>query len=326
MNLSSKRILVTGGGGFIGGHLAKELLKQGHFVRAVDIKWDGYLEEPYCSEKLTLDLRKPEDCLKATKGIDYVYHLAADMGGIGYITAVGADVMHNSCLMNINMLQASAENKVKRFFFSSSACVYPEHKQLESIVVPLKEEDAYPAEPDTYYGWEKLFMERMCEAYKKDYGLEVRVARYHNIYGPYGTWRGGREKAPAALCRKIAEAVNPGFIEIWGDGKQTRSFCYIDDCVRGTITLMESDCDKPLNIGSDRLVTVNELADIIIKVSGKKLDKKYNTSAPQGVRGRNADLTLVNKIINWQPKINLEEGLERTYRWIENQVKQAGKG
>lgn len=315
-----RRILITGAGGFIGSHLAKRFYEEGHFVRAVDIKWDGYFDEPYYSEKLALDLRSHENCLKATEDIDYVYHLAADMGGIGYITKVGADVMHNSGVMNIHMLKASIESNVKRFFFSSSACVYPEYKQLDSDVSALKEEDADPAQPDSYYGWEKLFMEKMCESYQRDYGLEIRIARYHNIFGPYGTYKGGREKAPAALCRKVVEASDPGGIKIWGDGKQTRSFLYIDDCLKGSIMLMESNYDKPLNIGSDRLVTIDELADIIIKISGKKIDKKYDLSAPQGVRGRNADLTLVKEILGWEPKVSLEEGLEKTYKWIEEMI------
>lgn len=223
------------------------------------------------------------------------------------------------------MLQAAVENKVKRFFWSSSACVYPEYKQLDPNITPLKEDDVEPASPDQFYGWEKLFTEKLCEAYKRDYGLEVRVARYHNIFGPYGTYDGGREKAPAALCRKLALAKNPGKIEIWGDGKQTRSFLHIDDCLDATLLLMESDYDKPLNIGSDRLVTIDELADIIIKISGKKNTKKYNHSAPQGVRGRNADLTLIKKVLGWEPQISLEEGLERTYKWIGEQVKKEKK-
>jgi len=229
-------------------------------------------------------------------------------------------VMHDNVLINANMLQASVENGVKRFFFSSSACVYPTYKQADAGVKPLKEDDVYPAYPDTYYGWEKLYSEKMCEAYKRDYGLDIRIARYHNIYGPEGVYKGGREKAPAALCRKVAEATDPGEIAIWGDGKQTRSFCYIDDCIRATIMLMESDYDKPLNIGSDRLVTIDELADIIIKISGKRIVKKYDIYAPQGVRGRNADLTLIRKILWWEPTVTLEEGLERTYKWIERMV------
>ena len=295
------------------------------FVRVVDIKFDDYIQEKYYTERLQLDLRIPENCLKATEGIDKVYNLAANMGGIGFITSVFADVMHDNVLVNTYMLEASVRNKVKRFLFSSSACVYPNYKQTKPNVEGIKEEDVYPADPNEAYGWEKLFTEEMVKAYQKDYGLDVRIARYHNIYGPEGTYKGGREKAPAALCRKVAEASDPGVIEIWGDGEATRSFCYIDDCVRGTAMLMESDYDKPLNIGSDRLVTIDELAGIVIKISGKSITKTYNLSAPEGVRGRNADLSLVKKVLGWEPKVKLEEGLERTYSWISMMVEKGKK-
>jgi nucleoside-diphosphate-sugar epimerase len=252
-----------------------------------------------------------------------VYNLAANMGGIGFITSVSADVMHDNVLINTYMLEASVQNKVKRFLFSSSACVYPNYKQTKAEVKGLREEDAYPADPNEAYGWEKLFAEEMVKAYQRDYGLDIRIARYHNIYGPEGTYKGGREKAPAALCRKVAEAPSPGTITVWGDGKATRSYCYIDDCIKGTVMLMESDYDKPINIGSDRLVSVDELADIIIRISKKSITKIYDLSAPEGVKGRNADLTLAKKVLGWEPQVSLEEGLEKTYHWIKTMVEQS---
>jgi len=316
------RVLVTGGCGFIGSHLAKELFRKGYFVRIVDVKSDSYVFEEHYNEKLKLDLRALKNCLAATKGIDVVYNLAANMGGIGFITKVGAEIMYDNVLINANMLEASRRNKVKRYLFSSSACVYPTYRQKDPKIDGLKEEDAYPAYPDSFYGWEKLYSEKMCEAYRHDHGMVIRILRYHNIYGPEGAYKGGREKSPAALCRKVAEAKNPGKIVVWGDGKQTRSYCYIDDAVRGTIMLMGSDCDKPINIGSDRLVTIDELTDMIIEVSGKKITKTYDNSAPQGVRGRNADISLAKKILGWEPKVTLEDGLAQTYKWIEAKVRE----
>lgn len=320
--MKDKKILVTGAGGFIGHHLVKYLKDKGFWVRGVDIRYPEY-ESNKADEFELLDLRKWENCIQAVRDVNEVYNLAANMGGIGFISEVGADVMFDNVLINAYIAKSCAENKVKRLFFSSSACIYPTYRQKMPEVVPLKEEDAYPADPDNFYGWEKIYTEKMLEAFHKDYNLDVRIARFHNTYGPEGTYKGGREKAPAALCRKVAEASDPGEIEIWGDGKQTRSFYYIDDCVEGVIKLMNSDYDKPLNIGSDRLVTIDELADIIIKISEKKITKKYNLSAPQGVRGRNADLTLLKKILDWQPKVSLEEGLRYTYTWINKQISKA---
>lgn len=312
-----ERILITGGNGFIGTHIARYLLHEGNFVRVVDINPNEFMLGNYCSEELRLDLRKWRNCLAATKEMDKVYNLAANMGGIGFITKVGADVMRDNSLMNTYLLEACRRNKTKRYFYSSSACVYPTYRQTDPDVKGLKEDDAYPADPDNFYGWEKLLAEKVCEAYHRDYGLDIRIARYHNIYGPEGTYKGGREKSPAALCRKVADASNPGEIVVWGDGKQTRSYCYIDDCVRGTVMLMESEYDKPMNIGSERLVTIDELADMIIRISGKTVTKKYDLNAPQGVRGRNADISLARKVLGWEPQVSLEEGLAKTYKWIE---------
>jgi nucleoside-diphosphate-sugar epimerase len=265
---SLDRILVTGGGGFIGSHLARRLYQQGHFVRIVDIKFDDYIQEKYCDEKLTSDLRISKNCLDATRGIDKVYNLAANMGGIGFITEVGAEVMHDNTLINTYMLEASRQNKVNRYLFTSSACVYPTYRQTNPHIKGLREK-GLPGRTGQHQ-MEKLYTEKMCEAYNRDYGMDICVLRYHNIYGPEGTYTGGREKSPAALCRKVAEAANPGTIDVWGDGNQTRSYCYIDDAVNATILLLESKYIKPINVGSDRLVTINELADMIIKISGKK--------------------------------------------------------
>jgi nucleoside-diphosphate-sugar epimerase len=296
---------------------------EGYWVRGVDIKRPEF--SPVDADEFELlDLRRWENCLRATRGIDEVYALAADMGGMGFISAHHAEILHNNSLINIHTLDAARENGVKRYLYTSSACVYPEFLQTETNVKPLKEEDAYPAMPQDAYGWEKLVSERLCQHYREEYGIETRVVRFHNIFGPLGTWEGGREKAPAAMCRKVAVAKLTGNpeIEIWGDGEQTRSFCYIDDCVTGIYKLMRSDYHDPLNLGQDRMVTINELADMVAGVAGVRIDKKH-IEGPQGVRGRNSDNTRLREVLGWEPEISLEDGLARTYAWIEEQVRRA---
>lgn len=329
MNLQGETAVVCGAGGFIGGHLVKGLLANGvKVVRAVDVK---PLEEWYQVtdgvENLSLDLKDKENCLIAADGVSMVYQLAADMGGMGFIENNKALCML-SVLTNTHMLMAAQAMGVKRFFYSSSACVYNGEKQTSPDVVALKESDAYPALPEDGYGWEKLFSERMCRHFEEDYGLVCRVARYHNVYGPHGTWNGGREKAPAAICRKVIEAKLSGVheINIWGDGKQTRSFMYIDDCVKGTEMIMESEIDEPINLGSSELVTINQLVDLAEEIAGIKLKRTYDLNAPKGVNGRNSDNTLIQEKLHWEPSVRLRDGLERTYRWIEQEIAAGAKG
>ena len=317
-------VLVTGAGGFIGHHMVKFLVAKGYRVRGVDIKEPGYERSP-ADEFLVLDLRDLNECLTATDGIGEVYNLAADMGGIGYITAFHADISRNNVLINAHMLEASRNNGVSRFFYSSSACIYPMHLQESPDVTPLKEEDAYPADAEEGYGWEKLFAEKLCQYYQADHGLATRVARFHNIFGPLGTYDGGREKSPAAICRKVALAEDGGEIEVWGDGKQTRSYMYVDDCVEGIYRIMRGDHWEPLNLGTDRLVTINDLVDIVASVAGKTIGKRHDLSKPQGVRGRNSDNTRLNEVLQWEPATSLEDGLETTYRWTEGELRNAGK-
>jgi len=310
MNLKNEKVMVCGAGGFIGGHLVKALLDQGvDVIRAVDIKpLDEWYQHSDGVENVTADLKDVENCRKAAKGATAVFQLAADMGGMGFIENNKALCML-SVLTNTHMILASREAGVQRFFYSSSACVYNGEKQKDAHVTPLKEEDAYPALPEDGYGWEKLFSERMCRHFEEDFGLQCRVARFHNVYGPLGTWTGGREKAPAAICRKVLEAKMSGKheIEIWGDGKQTRSFMYIDDCTKGTRMIMESDIHEPLNLGSDELVTIDQLVDIVEDIAGIKLQRRYNLNAPKGVNGRNSDNTKILKLLGWEPSIRLRE-------------------
>jgi GDP-D-mannose 3', 5'-epimerase len=317
-----ERVLVTGGGGFIGGHLARTLSERGVQVRSVDIKpLDDWYQIPEGVETRQLDLSELDNCREAVRGVDIVYNLAADMGGMGFIETHKADCML-SVLINTHLLMAARDANVGRYFFSSSACVYAADKQVSADVTALKESDAYPAMAEDGYGWEKLFSERMCRHFGEDFGLQTRVARYHNVYGIDGTYDGGREKAPAALCRKVARAVLSGNheIEVWGDGEQTRSFMYVDDCVEGTLMVTVGDSAVPVNVGSSELVSINQMIDIIEMIAGINVKRNYNLDAPKGVRGRNSDNTLIRQIYGWEPSISLADGLERTYRWIFDQL------
>ena len=321
--MSTKRIVVCGGGGFIGGHLVADLLKQGHRdIRAVDIKpfdeWYQYFPQ---IENLRLDLQDKAACEQALRDAAIVYSLAADMGGMGFIENNRALCML-SVLINTHLLMAAKKFGVERFFYASSACVYAADKQVSADVVALKESDAYPAMPEDGYGWEKLFSERMCRHFREDFGVRTRVARYHNVYGPFGTYDGGREKAPAAICRKVIQAKLSGKhdIEIWGHGRQTRSFMYIDDCLKGTQAILSSDIIEPLNLGSNELVTINGLVDIVEEIAGIKLKRHYNLKAPKGVNGRNSDNTLIKRHLGWEPGIRLRDGLEKTYAWIHDEI------
>lgn len=316
------KTLITGAGGFIGHHLSTRLKESGHWVRGVDLQ-NPQFAPTAADEFEILDLRSRDHCLKATESVDQIYALAADMGGMGYISSNHAAILYNNLLINLHTLDAARENGVSSYLYTSSACVYPEYRQDQAEVTPLREEDAYPAQPQDAYGWEKLTTERLCQHYAEEHPIDLRIVRFHNIFGPLGTWEGGREKAPAALCRKVAFAKLSGNpeVEIWGDGQQTRSFCFIEDCLDGLVRLMESDHAAPLNLGQDRMVTINQLADMIADIAGVEITKKH-IDGPQGVRGRNSDNTRMREVLGWSPSVSLEEGLRCTYDWIETQVRE----
>lgn len=316
-----RKVAVVGGaGGFIGHHMVRLLKAEGYYVRGVDIKLPEYEPSP-ADEFEVLDLRLRENCIQAVRGVHEVYQLAADMGGIGYISSNHADIAVNNILINAHMLEGARAESVERYFYSSSACIYPIYRQLDPDVTALKEADAYPADPEEGYGWEKLYAEKLCQYFAEEDKVPTRVARFHNIYGPLGTYEGGREKAPAAICRKVALANDGDEIEVWGDGKQTRSFTYIDDCVEGIYRITRSDHHMPLNLGSDELVTVDGLVDIVARVAGKTIVKRHDTAKPQGVRGRNSDNSSLRELLSWEPGTALEQGLQETYRWVESQVR-----
>ena len=311
--------LVAGAGGFIGNHLVTYLKTKGYWVRGVDLKFPEYSSTD-ADDFQSLDLREFGNTLQACEGVDEVYQLAADMGGIGYITFNHALILRNNVLINLHMLEAARLSKVRNYLYTSSACVYPQYLQNKPDVTPLKESEAYPADAEPGYGWEKLLSELASTYYRLDYGMKTHIVRFHNIFGPLGTYDGGREKAPAALCRKLALAKDSDEVEVWGDGQQTRSFCYIDDCVEGLYRLMQSDYYEPLNLGQDRMVTINQLVDMIAEIAGKRIIKKHDPSKPQGVRGRNSDNTKLREVVKWEPQVTLEAGLEVTYRWIYEQL------
>ena len=324
----NKKVLIVGAGGFIGGHLVSKILENGNDIVASDIKPKEYWFQDFdnVENHYATDMKDISNCKKVTQGVDYVFNMACNMGGMGFIENNKAECMQ-SVLINTNLLIACKENKVQRYFFSSSACAYNKDKQQDVFIEGLKEEDAYPANPEDGYGWEKFFSERMCRHFQEDYGLEVRIARYHNIYGPYGTYDGGREKAPAALCRKVIEAKknNKDIIDVWGDGEQTRTFLYVDECVEGTLRLFESDYSEPVNIGSDEQVSINQMIGIIEEISGgSKFKKNYQLEKPKGVRGRSSNNDLVKKVLNWSYQMSLKEGLTKTYTWIDEQINTKG--
>jgi GDP-D-mannose 3',5'-epimerase len=321
---SAKRALVTGAGGFIGHHLVKRLKRDGCFVRGADLKEPEFEPSP-ADQFFELDLRYEEACMAAVDGMDVVYNLAADMGGIGFISANFATIARNNSLINLGMLQAACECGIKHYLFSSSACVYSKWRQHDADVAPLAEGDAHPAAPERGYGWEKLYTEQLCEYYREEFGLATKVVRFHNVYGPLGTYEGGREKAPAAACRKLALVPDGGTVEIWGDGRQTRSFLYIDDCIEGLLRFMNSDFPGPLNLGSEELVTIDGLYDLVASIAGKQIEKVHDTTQPQGVRGRNSNNRLIRRVLGWEPSIPLAEGLRPTYEWIASQVEISGE-